>query len=85
MVEKEPGIAFQAEGTAICKSFDSRRKALSLVQEPNATGAEGMEGTEACIVSLVRGRAPPDDAEKAGRCHRSVQLMSSAMGNQSQV
>lgn len=35
MVEKEPGIAFQAEGTAICKSFDSRRKALSLVQEPN--------------------------------------------------
>lgn len=50
-----------------------------------ATGAEGMEGTEAYIVSLVRGRAPPDDAEKAGRCHRSVQSMSSAMGNQSQV
>lgn len=56
-----------------------------MIKISRATGAEGMEGTEGYIVSLVRGRAPPDDAEKAGRCHRSVQLMSSAMGNQSQV
>ena len=34
------------------------------------------------IVSLVRGKEPPDEIGDVGRAHRNMNFISSAMGNQ---
>lgn len=84
-MRRSRGSRFRQKERPYAKALILEGRHSAWFRNRTATGAEGMEGTEGYIVSLVRGRAPPDDAEKAGRCHRSVQLMSSAMGNQSQV
>jgi len=62
---------FQVEGTAICKSSNSRMS-LACFKNRQATAAG---------VSLVRGREPADEMGEVGWCHRNMNFTSSALGN----
>lgn len=68
---KEQWITFQAEGTAICKSSNSR------------TSFACFRNRQAIVagVSLVRGREPADEIGEVGWCHRNMNFTSSTLGN----